>query len=57
MLASTPVDGGHYFIDVIAGIAVAVAAILAARWICQAVMLRHHAFAPAKFIGAAVPAE
>jgi hypothetical protein len=57
MLASTPIDGGHYFIDVIAGIAVAVAAILAARWICQAVMLRHHTFAPGKFIGAPVPAE
>ena len=31
MLASTPVDGGHYFIDLFAGIAVAVLAIVAAR--------------------------
>jgi hypothetical protein len=32
MLAATPVDGGHYFIDLAAGLAVAVLAILAARW-------------------------
>jgi hypothetical protein len=31
MLASTPVDGGHYVIDRVAGIAVAVLAIVAAR--------------------------
>ena len=31
MLASTPIDGGHYFIDIFAGIAVAVAAIAAAH--------------------------
>ena len=31
MMASTPVDGGHYFIDLFAGIAVALVAILAAR--------------------------
>jgi PAP2 superfamily len=31
MLASTPIDGGHYFIDLIAGIAVAALAIVAAR--------------------------
>jgi hypothetical protein len=31
MMASTPVDGGHYFIDLIAGIAVAAFAIAAAR--------------------------
>jgi hypothetical protein len=39
MLASTPVDGGHYFIDLIAGVAVAVLAIIAARRICRAVTL------------------
>jgi len=33
MLASTPIDGGHYFIDLIAGIAIAVLAIAAARWV------------------------
>lgn len=31
MLASTPVDGGHYFIDVFAGIAVAMVAIATAK--------------------------
>jgi PAP2 superfamily len=31
MLAGTPIDGGHYFIDLIGGIAVTVLAILAAR--------------------------
>jgi len=31
MLASTPIDGGHYFIDVFAGIAVALIAIAAAH--------------------------
>src|SRR5262249_43347877 len=31
MLVATPIDGSHYFIDVIAGIAVAVLAVLAAR--------------------------
>jgi hypothetical protein len=31
MLAATPIDGGHYFIDLIAGIAVAALAIVAAR--------------------------
>jgi hypothetical protein len=33
MLAATPINGGHYFVDVIAGIAIAVAAIAAARQI------------------------
>ena len=31
MLASTPIDGGHYFIDLAAGIAIAVLAVMAAR--------------------------
>jgi membrane-associated phospholipid phosphatase len=31
MLASTPIDGGHYFIDIIAGLAIATLAIMAAR--------------------------
>lgn len=35
MIASTPVGGGHYFVDVVAGIVVAVAAILAARSISR----------------------
>ena len=33
MLAATPVDGGHYFIDLIAGIAIAILAVVAARWV------------------------
>jgi hypothetical protein len=31
MLAATPLNGGHYFVDVFAGIAIAVSAIVAAR--------------------------
>jgi hypothetical protein len=31
MLAATPIDGSHYFIDVLAGIAVAIVALIAAR--------------------------
>jgi membrane-associated phospholipid phosphatase len=31
MLAATPIDGSHYFIDVLAGIAVAALALIAAR--------------------------
>jgi membrane-associated phospholipid phosphatase len=37
MIASTPIGGGHYFVDVIAGMAVAVAAIIAARSISRMV--------------------
>lgn len=35
LVASTPIDGGHYFVDVIAGLAIAVLAILAARWLAH----------------------
>jgi membrane-associated phospholipid phosphatase len=35
MLVATPIGGGHFFVDVFAGIAVAVLAIVAARWIGQ----------------------
>ncbi len=35
LVASTPIDGGHYFVDVIAGLAIAVLAILAARWLAR----------------------
>ena len=31
MLAATPIDGGHYFIDMVAGIVIAVLCIMAAR--------------------------
>lgn len=32
MLAATPIDGGHYFTDLFAGVAIAAAAIVAAGW-------------------------
>ncbi len=31
MLAATPIDGSHYFVDVIAGVAIAIVSLLAAR--------------------------
>lgn len=55
MLLATPVVGGHYFIDIFAGIAVAVAAIAAARLI--AARLTGTAAASAFTATAAVPAE
>jgi membrane-associated phospholipid phosphatase len=33
MIASTPVTGGHYLIDVVAGAALAIGAIAAAQWL------------------------
>lgn len=36
LLAATPIDGGHYFVDVIAGLAVAALAIQTARHLAQA---------------------
>jgi membrane-associated phospholipid phosphatase len=35
MLVSIPVDGGHYFIDVLAGLAIAWASLLAAKRIAE----------------------
>jgi len=49
MLAATPIDGGHYFIDLFAGMAIAVAAIVAARWFGGIAARR-------PFTGAAAPA-
>lgn len=43
MVISVPVDGGHYFIDVLAGLAIAGASLVVARYIVQ----RAHAAAPA----------
>jgi membrane-associated phospholipid phosphatase len=31
MLAATPIDGSHYFVDVVAGVAIAMLALLMAR--------------------------
>jgi hypothetical protein len=55
MLASTPIDGGHYFIDLAAGIAVAVLAIMAARAVSRR-LAGQGAVAPAPAVAAA-PAE
>jgi hypothetical protein len=56
MLLATPICGGHYFADVFAGIAIAVVAIMAARWIAD--RLTHPAkMNPAYVPGSAVPAE
>jgi membrane-associated phospholipid phosphatase len=58
MLASTPIDGGHYFVDLIAGLAVAVLAIVVARWICRWMLVALPLLAGrAKYAEAAVPAE
>jgi hypothetical protein len=35
MLAATPIDGSHYLVDVLAGVAIAGASLLAARWIAE----------------------
>ncbi len=36
LLLSTPIDGGHYFIDVVAGVSLAILSILAVRRLCCA---------------------
>lgn len=56
MLAATPLGGGHYFVDVLAGIAVAVVAIVAARRLGEHLAPRAPTFAgPAG--GKALPAR
>jgi hypothetical protein len=40
MLAATPLNGGHYFIDLIAGMTIAVAAIVAARLVARIIARR-----------------
>ncbi len=59
MLAATPLNGGHYFIDVVAGVAVAAAAIVAARRIGQVLGRQVQARQPMAPLPAAVmvPAE
>jgi hypothetical protein len=50
MLAATPIDGGHYFIDLIAGVAIAILAIAAARVVsrrCRSAMEPAPSLAPA----------
>jgi membrane-associated phospholipid phosphatase len=55
MLAATPIDGGHYFVDVFAGLGVAAAAIWAACRISRGLAARetrgvveNPGFAPAR---------
>ncbi|MGH6727703.1 MAG: phosphatase PAP2 family protein, partial [Pseudolabrys sp.] len=56
MLLATPIGGAHYFVDLFAGVAVAVLAIAAAKWLSA--RLTQDAGAPAVVMpGAAVPAE
>jgi len=58
MLAATPVVGGHYFVDVFAGVAVAVLAIVAARRVGQFIARRQSVAAlPAPIAPILVPAE
>ncbi len=57
MLAATPANGGHYFIDIIAGVAIAVLAIAAARHVGKLIAARQMAAASAEPIPAGVPAE
>jgi hypothetical protein len=52
MLAATPVIGAHYMIDVIAGVALAAASVLAAKR-----LFRIHASGNAAHIGGSSPAE
>jgi hypothetical protein len=40
MLMATPVDGSHYIVDILAGIAIAVVCLMAARWLVMR-MTRH----------------
>ena len=56
MLLATPIGGGHYFVDVFAGIAIAAVSIAAAKWI--AAWLTRPAGAPQPYaVAAAIPAE
>jgi hypothetical protein len=60
MMASTPIDGGHYFIDLVAGIAVAALAVTAARRVSRLVAQQGTAGAAAAPLSGAVtptPAE
>jgi hypothetical protein len=57
MLVATPLNGGHYFIDVFAGIAIAVLAIVAARRIGEAMARRQLVPALDVPLAAIVPAE
>jgi len=53
MVLAVPVEGGHYFVDVFAGLAIAAVSLLAARAIVQ----RAHAVPPADIEAALVPSR
>ena len=57
MLAATPINGGHYFIDIIAGTAIAVLAIVAARRAGRVIAKWQVRIADGALIPVAVPAE
>jgi membrane-associated phospholipid phosphatase len=57
MLAATPINGGHYLIDIIAGTAIAVLAIVAARRAGRVIAKWQVRSATGELIPAAVPAE
>ena len=57
MLAATPINGGHYFIDIIAGTAIAVLAIVAARRAGRIIAKWQVRSADGELVPAAVPAE
>jgi len=59
MLAATPINGGHYFVDIFAGMAIAAAAIAAARCVARFIARRQLNFAlpAAAPVPVAVPAE
>jgi len=61
MLAATPLSGGHYFIDVIAGVVIAALAIVAARRVGRLIARRQQRstrfMLPKPMLPAAVPAE
>ena len=56
MLAATPIDGSHYFVDVAAGIAVAVLCLLGARAIARRIETAHIA-SPAAVVPGLVAGE
>jgi hypothetical protein len=57
MLAATPINGGHYLIDIIAGTAIAVLAIVAARRAGRVIARWQVRSATGELVPAAVPAE
>ena len=57
MLAATPINGGHYLIDIIAGTAIAVLAIVAARRVGRVIAKWQVRGASGVLVPVAVPAE